>query len=168
MRKEYVLSRQEGATLVVGLIVLVTITLLMVSAFSLSGGNLKAVSNMQYRNEAIAAANMAIEQTININFAAINPADYPSSIDIDIDQDNTIDYVVTIKAPLCIKATLAPVNPLALSGVNSNITNSSDYLTLWEIEAAAQNQATGASIIAKQGIGKQMTQSEYLLSSCYL
>ena len=64
MRKKYVLSRQEGATLVVGLIVLVTITLLMVSAFSLSGGNLKAVSNMQYRNEAIAAANMGIEQSL--------------------------------------------------------------------------------------------------------
>lgn len=152
--------------MVVGLIILVAITLLMLSAFSLSGGNLKAVSNMQYRNEAIAAANMVIEQTININFAAINPADYPMSIDIDIDQDNTTDYVVSIKAPLCIKATLAPVNTLALSGINSNITNSSDYLTLWEIEATALNQATGASAVAKQGIGKQMTQSEYLLSSC--
>lgn len=168
MRNECVFSRQEGATLVVGLIVLVTITLLMVSAFSLSGGNLKAVSNMQYRNEAIAAANMAIEQTININFAAINPADYPSSIDIDIDQDNANDYTVTIKAPLCIRATLAPVDSSALSGVNSNIVNSSNYLTLWEIEVIAQNQVTGASVIAKQGIGKQMTQSEYLLSSCHL
>lgn len=166
MRKEYFFLRQKGATLVVGLIILVAITLLMLSAFSLSGGNLKAVSNMQYRNEAIAAANMVIEQTININFAAINPADYPMSIDIDIDQDNTTDYVVSVKAPLCIKATLAPVNTLALSGINSNITNSSDYLTLWEIEATALNQATGASAVAKQGIGKQMTQSEYLLSSC--
>lgn len=53
---------------------LVAITLLMVSAFTLSGGNLKVVGNMQYRNEAIAAANIAIEQTININFALIDPA----------------------------------------------------------------------------------------------
>ena len=166
MKNQHILSRQSGATLVVGLIMLVSITLLMISAFSLSGGNLKAVSNMQFRNEAIAAANMAIEQTININFVAIDPANYPETIDIDIDQNNTIDYVVSIKAPLCIKATLAPANPLALSGINSNVTNSSDYLTLWEIEATAQNQATGASVVAKQGISKQLTQSEYLLSAC--
>ncbi len=166
MKSQQIISRQSGATLVVGLIMLVSITLLMISAFSLSGGNLKAVSNMQFRNEAIAAANMAIEQTININFVAIDPANYPETIDIDIDQNNTTDYVVSIKAPLCIKATLAPVNPLALSGINSNVTNSSDYLTLWEIEATAQNQATGASVVAKQGISKQLTQSEYLLSAC--
>ena len=166
MKNQHILSRQSGATLVVGLIMLVSITLLMISAFSLSGGNLKAVSNMQFRNEAIAAANMAIEQTININFVAIDPANYPETIDIDIDQNNTTDYIVSIKAPLCIKATLAPVNPLALSGINSNVTNSSDYLTLWEIEATAQNQATGASVVAKQGISKQLTQSEYLLSAC--
>ncbi|MDO8895790.1 MAG: hypothetical protein Q7J23_11460 [Nitrosomonas sp.] len=166
MRNQHTLSRQSGATLVVGLIMLVSITLLMISAFSLSGGNLKAVSNMQFRNEAIAAANMAIEQTININFVAIDPANYPETINIDIDQNNTIDYVVRVKVPLCIRATLAPSNPSALSGINSNVTNSSDYLTLWEIEATAQNQATGASVVAKQGISKQLTQSEYLLSAC--
>ena len=61
-------SKQNGATLVVGLIMLVAITMMMLSAFSLSGGNLKAAGNMQFRNEAIAAARIAIEQTININF----------------------------------------------------------------------------------------------------
>lgn len=159
-------SKQTGATLVVGLIMLVAITLLMISAFSLSGGNLKAVGNMQFRNEAIAAANIVIEQTINLNFAALDSADYPAVVDVDIDQDDTADYVVTIKMPLCLKAIPAPVNLGSLSGVNSNVTNSSDYLTLWEIEATAQNQATGASVVAKQGISKQLTLSEYLMSSC--
>lgn len=166
MKHQANFSKQSGATLVVGLIMLVAITLLMISAFSLSGGNLKAVGNMQFRNEAIAAANMAIEQTININFVALDPADYPATVDIDIDQDDTTDYVVTIKVPLCLKATSAPVNLDSLSGVNSNVTNSSDYLTLWEIEVSAQNQATGSSVVAKQGISKQLTLSEYLMSSC--
>ncbi|SFD84637.1 pilus assembly PilX N-terminal domain-containing protein [Nitrosomonas sp. Nm166] len=166
MRNENMFFWQSGATLVVGLIILVAITLLVISAFSLSGGNLKAVGNMQFRNEAIAAANMAIEQTININFAAIDPANYPAMIDIDIDQNDVVDYTVSIKAPVCLKATLAPVNVDSLSGVNSNVTNSSDYLTLWEIEATAQNQATGVSVVAKQGINKQLTLGEYLLSSC--
>lgn len=168
MRYQHVFSKQSGATLVVGLIMLVAITLMVISAFSLSGGNLKAVGNMQFRNEAIAAANMAIEQTININPVTINPANYPTTVDIDIDQDNTTDYIVSIRAPLCVKAVLAPVNFSALSGVNSSVTNSSDYLTLWEIEATAQNQATGALIVAKQGINKQLTLSEYLLSLCSL
>ncbi|MBK7031669.1 MAG: pilus assembly PilX N-terminal domain-containing protein [Bacteroidales bacterium] len=87
MRNQYIISRQSGATLVVGLIMLVAITLLMISAFSLSGGNLKAVSNMQFRNEAIAAANMGIEQTININFVVIDQQIVRRTIDIDIDQE---------------------------------------------------------------------------------
>lgn len=166
MRYQRIISKQKGATLVVGLIMLVAITLLMISAFSLSGGNLKAVGNMQFRNEAIAAANMAIEQTINLDFVAINSADYPTAIDIDIDQNDTNDYIVTIQAPKCLKAVLAPVDVADSYGVNSNITNSANYLTLWEIEATAQSQVTGALVVAKQGISKQLTANEYLLSSC--
>ena len=159
-------AAQRGATLVVGLIMLTVITLLTISAFTMSGGNLQAVGNMQHRNEAIAAANMAIEQTININFSTIDPANYPSTVNIDIDQDNTTDYVVNINQPICLKYSPAPVNLGSLSGVNSNVTNSSDFLTLWEINVTAQNLATGASVIAKQGINKRLTQAEYLLSTC--
>ncbi len=161
-----VTAKERGATLVVGLIMLVVITLLTVSAFRLTGGNLKAVGNMQFRNEAIAAANMAIEQMINTHFATLNPADYPALINVDIDQNNTIDYVVSVRVPTCIKATPASVNFSELSGVNANITNSGDYLTLWEIEVNVENQATGASIIAKQGINKRLTLSEYIISTC--
>jgi len=166
MKKINFLSNQRGATLAVGLITLVVITLLTVSAFTMSGGNLKVVGNMQHRNEAIAAANMAIEQTINMNFPTINPADFPSTLNIDIDQNNTDDYVVSIAAPVCVRAAPAPVNLAALSGVNSNVTNSGDYLTLWEIAVTAESQATGASVFAKQGINKRLTVAEYILSTC--
>ncbi|SFP81929.1 PilX N-terminal [Nitrosomonas cryotolerans] len=161
-----VTAKERGATLVVGLIMLVVITLLTVSAFRLTGGNLKAVGNMQFRNEAIAAANMAIEQMINIHFATLNPADYPTLINVDIDQNDIVDYVVSVRVPTCIKAIPASVNFSELSGVNANITNSGDYLTLWEIEVNVENQATGASIIAKQGINKRLTLSEYIISTC--
>jgi len=173
MRRNNFALRQRGVTLIVGLLMLVVITLMTLSAFTLSGGNLKAVGNMQFRNEAIAAANMAIEKTINVNFATIlgpiDPLNPPvfDNIGIDIDQDNTIDYVVTVYAPNCIRAALATdIDPSALSGVNSNVTNSSDYLTLWEIDAEAVNQATGASVRAKQGIHKRLIMSEYLSSTC--
>lgn len=160
-------SKQSGATLVVGLIMLVAITLMMVSAFSLSGGNLKATGNMQFRNEAIAAARIAVEQAINLNFSTIDPDNYPTIVNIDIDQDNTIDYAVTIKAPVCLKATLVPAPPNSASGELASVPNLSDYITLWEIEATAYSQATGATAIARQGISKQLTLSEYLLSNCY-
>ncbi|MDC8445335.1 MAG: pilus assembly PilX N-terminal domain-containing protein [Nitrosomonas sp.] len=166
MNKLKLITAQKGATLMVGLIMLVMITLLMVSAFTLSGNNLKAVGNMQYRNEAIAAANLAIEQTINLNYAAIDPANYPTLIDIDIDQDNAVDYTVTIPAPVCISARPAPVDLLTLSGVNANIQNSNDYLTLWEIRADAASASTGASVVARQGINKRLTLSEYVASTC--
>lgn len=160
------LYKQQGATLVVGLIMLVMITLLMVSAFTLSGDNLRAVGNMQYRNEAIAAANMAIEQTINLNYAAIDPANYPTSIGVDIDQDNTVDYTVNIPAPLCVSAKPASADLLTLSGVNANIQNSNDFIALWEIRADATSASTGASVIARQGITKRLTLSEYVASAC--
>lgn len=166
MKEIYSTSTQRGATLIVGLIMLTVITLLTISGFTMSGGNLQAVGNMQHRNEAIAAANMAIEQTININFSTIDPANYPSAVNIDIDQDNTADYVVNINQPICLKDSPAPVNLGSLSGVNSNVTNSSDFLTLWEINVTAQNLATGTSVTAKQGINKRLTQAEYLLSTC--
>lgn len=158
--------KQQGTTLVVGLIMLVMITLLMVSAFTLSGNNLKAVGNMQYRNEAIAAANLAIEQTINLNYAAIDPANYPTSISVDIDQDNTTDYTVSIPAPFCVSAKPAPADLLTLSGVNANIQNSNDFIALWEIRADATSDATGASVIARQGITKRLTLSEFIASAC--
>ena len=166
MRRMNLIGRQNGATLVVGLIMLVMITLLMVSAFTLSGDNLKAVGNMQYRNEVIAAANMAIEQTINLNYAAIDPANYPTTVDIDIDQDNTVDYTVSIPAPVCISGKPASADLLTLSGVNANIQNSNDFLTLWEIRADATSASSGASVIARQGINKRLTLSEYVASSC--
>lgn len=163
MKNMYLDSRQGGATLIVGLIMLVVITLLVVSAFTLSSGNLKAVGNMQFRDEAIAAANIAIEQTINVNFAAVAQ---PATVNVDIDQDNVIDYVVSVAAPSCIKATPAAADPSSLSGVNSNIANSSDYQTLWEISATVTSQATGASAVVRQGISKRLTQAQYSTSAC--
>ncbi|HET7401625.1 MAG TPA: PilX N-terminal domain-containing pilus assembly protein [Usitatibacter sp.] len=63
------LRRQRGITLVVALILLVMVTLLAISSFRASNTNLKVVSSMQGRNEAVAASQAAIEQVIsNANF----------------------------------------------------------------------------------------------------
>jgi Tfp pilus assembly protein PilX len=54
--------QQDGAALIVGLIMLVLITLAVTAGFTLSNTNLKSVGNMQSRNEAVAASNRAIEE----------------------------------------------------------------------------------------------------------
>lgn len=157
---------QRGATLVVGLVLLVVITILTISGFTLSGGNLQVVGNMQHRQEALAAAQVGIEQIITVNFATTNPADYPAIVNVDISRDNTTDYVVSVNVPVCIKSVPAPGDPMTYSSVNSEIKNNADQFTLWEIEASAQNQSSGAAIVVKQGVQKRLSDAEFLLSTC--
>lgn len=157
---------QRGATLVVGLIILVVITILTISGFTLSGGNLQVVGNMQHRQEALAAAQVGIEQIINVNFATANPANYPAVVNVDITRNNVTDYVVSVNAPVCIKSVPAPANPETSSGVNANVPNITDQFTLWEIEASAQDQSSGAAIVVKQGVKKRLSNAEFLLSTC--
>lgn len=57
--------RQQGMTLVMALIMLVLLTVLALTSFSLGNSNLQVVSNMQQREQAIAAANQVIEETIS-------------------------------------------------------------------------------------------------------
>jgi Tfp pilus assembly protein PilX len=154
---------QRGATLIVGLIMLVLLTLVVTSAFMLSTGNLRAVGNMQFRDEAIAAANLAIEEVISTNFTSA-PAE--RIIEIDIDQDKKIDYVVTVQAPVCVQGVPAPPDPSTLSGVASNVTTSSDFNTVWDIEARVSDATTGAAVTIWQGVRKRMVEPQYKASAC--
>ena len=52
---------QRGATLVVGLVMLVLATLIVLASFRLGFANLAIVGNAQNRNESIASAQQAIE-----------------------------------------------------------------------------------------------------------
>ena len=69
MKKIATLQRQHGiVTIFVSMILLLLITLMVITAYSLSTTNLRAVGNVQARDEAIAAANSIIEKTISFNF----------------------------------------------------------------------------------------------------
>ncbi len=157
---------QRGATLVIGMIILVLITLFVVSGFTLSTMNLKAVGNMQFRDEAIAASNIAIEQIISSDFTSLPVA---ATVLVDIDQNGTDDYEIDVAAPVCIQAAPVAVDPSTLSGVTSGVTTSSDYNTVWEIVATVDtvNSAqTGAAVTVRQGVRKRLTQAQYNTSDC--
>ena len=99
--------------MIVGLVMLVLITLTVIAAFTLSQANLKAVGNIQMRNEAVAAANRAIEEVVTSLLPATAPYATPveTQSDVDINNDGTVDYKVKILAPVCVRAALA--NPPA-------------------------------------------------------
>lgn len=152
------LQRQKGVTLIVGLIMLILITLMVTTAFTLSGTNLKAVGNMQFRNESIAAANKAIEQVVGVNFqtgfTTIPPA---QTITLDINNDGVADYSVAVAQPVCIQAT--QVAGTGAAGLCSSATldgfsgcGTPNYSTLWDINATVTDTVSGASINVRQGV----------------
>lgn len=156
------LRRQRGVTLVVGLIMLVLITLVVTTGFMLSTTNLKAVGNMQFREEAIAAANVAIERVVSADFTL---APVESSEDIDIDQDGTADYTVDISpAPQCIKSiaikSLPETDPDFKNCVIGALGTPICFETVWEITATVSPSGaaalTGARATVRQGISKRV------------
>lgn len=143
-------TRQRGATLVVGLIVLVLITLMMVSAFTLSTGNLKAVSNMQLRDEAIAAANVAIERVISSDAIFFNP---------EVREISVPPYTVNVREPVCLSAVEIAANtgqvtpPILIEGgPTGGVAGSGFLVTQWELVAEVNDAVTGARAEVRQGI----------------
>lgn len=152
-------GRQTGATLVVGLIMLLLFTLMVSSTFVLSTTNLKAVGNMQSRDEAVAAANTAIERLIESPFTD-DPA--AESINIDINSDRATDYVVSIAKPICTEAVEVPAAVDGReSGVRSGIvTPPSQWNTLWDITATVTDAVSGASIKVRSGVRVLLAQAK--------
>lgn len=148
------LRAQRGATLIVGLIMLVLITLIVTSAFTLSSSNLKAVGNMQFRDEALAAANAAIERVISSEETFFSPADQSIGVG---------SYTVNVAAPVCLYATV--VETSSSDDANPNIhsenstsgggggTGAAGFLdTYWNIMASVNDTATGTRVATHQGI----------------
>lgn len=148
---------QRGATLVIGLIMLVLLTLVVTSAFMLSTGNLKAVSNMQFRNEAGAATNKAIEQVVGSPFTN---APGEETISVDIDNDGDMDYVVEVEKPVCIRASVAAATAASSLSLGSAMKSQAYWNTIWDIDAAVNDPVTGASIRIRQGLRVLLTQAQ--------
>lgn len=160
-------GRQRGAVLVVGLIVLALITIMVVSAFNLSNTNVQSVSNMQLRDEAVAAANRAIELVMS---SAFTTAPAAQTVDVDIDNDGTLDFHVDFQKPACISAARiagATVPPSSMFLGTAFASSTSDaYQTVWDLKAdvSAFDQGTvahGTSVHVHQGVRVLLTEVQY-------
>jgi Tfp pilus assembly protein PilX len=149
---------EKGAALIVGLIMLVLITLMLITALNLGTTNFRAVSNMQFRSEAVAAANMAIEQVISTPFTAAPAAE---SINVDIDNDTNPDYVVAVAVPECIYAAQASgADPSSLS-LPVGMSASSTWNTVWDVDATATDDDNlGATARVRAGVRVLLSEAE--------
>ncbi len=150
---------QQGAALVVGLIMLVLVTVMLISALVMSTSGFRSVSNMQFREEAIAAANRAIDQVIGSPFMLTPEAE---TISVDIDNDGDEDYSVDIDEPVCISATQAfGADPSSLQ-VSPSVTVASTWNTVWDIRATvnADENAGGAAIVVRAGVRALLSEAD--------
>ena len=150
-------NTQRGATLVMSLILLVLITLIVTTAFTLSTTNLKAVANMQARDEAIAAANKAVEQVFSSNFTAAPVAE---AINVDIDNDGNIEYVVNIATPTCVRATLDTPPTVSSVSLGTALSSVSTWNTVWDVEAEVEDNRSGARTVVNAGIRVTLSQAQ--------
>lgn len=152
-------DRQSGATLVVSLIILVMITLIVAVALIISNSSLKSVGNMQFRNEAIAAANTAIEQMISSSFTESPKTE---NIDIDINNDGKRDYLVSIAKPTCIRATQAESAAPSSMSLPASMSSSATWNTVWDIDASvsAIDNPGAAAVHIRSGVRVLLSQSQ--------
>ena len=148
-------GRQRGATLIVGLIMLLLFTLMISSSFMLSSTNLKAVGNMQSRNEVLAAANMAINLKLSTKFTTAPAAD---QIQVDLNNDGTVDYTASVAQPLCVQASLSTAT--APSSVTLPTMSKVTWNTVWEIRASVSDPVSGAATLVRSGVRVLLTQAE--------
>lgn len=150
-------TRQRGATLIIGLILLVLISLIVVNAVTLSSSNLKAVGNMQVRNESVAAANQALEKFISAPFVS---AVGTQTFSVDINGDGTNDYTVQVAQPTCLGWKQAAV--AAPSDVEMPVTMqfAAEYQTDWDIQANVTDAGSGAAVEVHEGVRKRLSQAD--------
>lgn len=164
-------SRQQGVTLIVALVMLVVLTVLVVSVIRFGNINLKISGNMQAEAEAQAAAQVALERTVDL----INKAPNISSIAAEPTMavsTGAVTYTVSVSKPACIftknihTSQLDPTKegdlPCFESGdQGEKLVTANNTLTQpptackdqqWDVQAAVDDDDSGARMSLLQGV----------------
>lgn len=174
------IAPQRGAALIVSLIMLLLITILAVTAFRLGKSNLQIIGNVQQREQAIDAAQLAIDQVISSVQFTLTPANAVqnpcngtpdlvcaaatggSGTDIDVKVDPTCDSIQPI--PVTALNFADPNDAGCLVGANQNFgvagsgnNNSMCANSVWNINATATDNVTGATATVDEGAGVRVS-----------
>lgn len=169
------LHPQRGATLVVGLIMLVLLTLLGISAVNTSSSYFKVIGNMQYQAEASAAVQSAMNQVLSHGNYFTDPTTAPSSIGVDINGDANSDYTVTIVRPCLLSAITITISELSpensddlkclgsavgrntgVMGQNTGAAASDCSRVTWRVTATVSDPLTRATAQLTEGASVRM------------
>ncbi len=172
MRQFSIHTNQRGVVLPVALIMLVMMLLIAIVSFNMGRQNTIIAGNMQHKAEVVTAANQAVEEVISKTAFITNPsAALPGNkTSYDVNADGTNDITVTLNPPPCIKKAQVIKNAeLSISntndaacivgaaqnlGVEGAVTGDSLCAnTIWEINAVAEDEVTGAEATVTTGVG---------------
>ena len=175
--------RQQGATLVVALIFLILMAFFAISAFNGSMTNLRIVDNMQVRQEAVSAAQVAVETTLSSTQFSTNPDTVAANpVPVDIDGNGTVDYQVRLTPrPSCYRARpiktveLDPASPGDIACMKSGVVttggleeaggaeaagNSLCASTEWNVRAEVVDARSGAKVAVNQGVAIRVLETD--------
>jgi Tfp pilus assembly protein PilX len=186
---------QQGATLLVTLIMLIMLTLFAISAMNTSTTNLMMVGNMQARFEALDATQSAIDSTISTTSFIDTPANAivgcagANTTCTDLNGDGNPEYTTTLSpAPACVQARAIRTDELnpdlpddlacfvqqnpGLAAVSGAATPGMSLCgqTVWEITArtlsgSASVSTSTVNVTATQGVGVRVKATD-LTTSC--
>lgn len=179
---------QRGTTLVIALIMLVLLTLFAISAMNTANTNLKVVGNMQSRNEALNAAQEAIETTLSTPqfissplSAVPNPCGAANTLCADVNGDGVADYTTTLTPPpTCVVVKPIKSSDLVLTTpedlgcaigqqqqfgvVGGTSGDSLCAFTIWEINAQTVSATSPTTVNLTQGVSVRIAMDD--ASSC--
>ena len=121
-------AAQQGATLLVTMIMLIMLTLFALSAMNTSILNLKMVGNLQNRSVAFDATQRTLEVAIGSNRFIDFPGDaiedscggVANTLCTDVNGDGTNDLTTQlVPNPACVQAKVTQVSELTITGPNS-------------------------------------------------
>ena len=150
------IKRQRGSTLLVALIMLVLLTLIALSAIKSTTTSIQVVGNAQFREEAKAAAQAALEVVMSSNaFKTIPPPAQTITI-------NKSEYIVSFfdpanvanTQPKCTASTAVIPGELGVPGACAGQLGGAAicHWTKWDIRAVVRDVQTGASVVVHQGV----------------
>lgn len=172
MRRFSMPSTQRGIVLPVALIMLVMMLLIAIVSFNMGRQNTIIAGNMQHKAEVVSSANQAVEEVISKTAFITNPsAALPGNkATYDVNGDGTKDVTVTLSPAPCVKKAQVIKNAeLSVSNANDAacIVGAAQNLgiegaatgdslcanTVWEINAVATDDVTGAEATVTTGVG---------------
>ncbi|HEX9390495.1 MAG TPA: hypothetical protein VF928_04190 [Usitatibacteraceae bacterium] len=165
------LRKQQGVTLIVGMIMLILLTLMAVTSFKLGKGNLQIVGNMQFRNETLRVAEEIIEARVSTPTNVVSPWIGGLNFNGGITQNANPDVAVTV-TPTLVQAYVKKNSVINLNdpgqlgctlgtaqvfGVEGAATgNSLCAAALYDLTVVATEAATNAKVELHQGVAIQV------------